>query len=44
MTQNKNQNILYTQTQIINMAVQCLNFFSKSGFKWIDPKEFYSNK
>ena len=27
--QNKNQNILYTQTEIIYMVIQCLNFFKK---------------
>ena len=27
MTQNKNQNILYTYMQIIYMVTQCLNFF-----------------
>ena len=27
MIQSKNQNILYTQTQIIYVAMQCLNFF-----------------
>ena len=26
MTQNKNQNILHTLTQINDMAMQCLNF------------------
>ena len=24
----------------VNMVMQCLKFLPKSGFKWIDPKEF----
>ena len=32
MTQNKNQNMLYTQTQIIYMVMQCTNFFQQ-----VDP-------
>ena len=30
MTQNKNQNVLYTSTQIIYMFMQCLNFFTQA--------------
>ena len=26
------------------MVIPCSNFFQISGFKWIDPKEFDSNK
>ena len=26
------------------MVMQSINFFSASGFKWIDPKEFDLNK
>ena len=44
MTQNKNQNILYTQTLIIYMVMLCLNFFPTDEFKWIDSKEFDLNK
>ena len=44
MTQSKNQNILYTQTQIIYMIMQCLSCVKKDEFKWIDPKEFDLNK
>ena len=29
MTQDKNQNILYTNTQIIYMVMQILNFFQQ---------------
>ena len=29
MTQNKNQNILYTQTQKIYLVMQCLNFLQQ---------------
>ena len=29
MTQNKEQNVLYTQMQIIYMLMQCLNFFQQ---------------
>ena len=29
MTQDKNQNILYTYTQIIYMVMQILNFFQQ---------------
>ena len=43
MTQNKKQNILYTQAQIIYMLMRCI-VSSKSSFKWIDPKEFDLNK
>ena len=42
--QTENRNILYTERQIINMAMQCLIFFPKSGQKWIDPKEFDLSK
>ena len=41
MTQNKNQNILYTQTRILYAMSK---FLSTSGFKWVDPKEFDLNK
>ena len=44
MTQNKNQNLLYTQTQINLYGYAMSNSFSTSGFKQIDPKNFDSNK
>ena len=44
MTQNNNQNMLYTWTRIIYIVMQCLNFLPISGFKWIDSKEFDLNK
>ena len=34
----KNQNMSYTQTQIICMVMQCLCFFPTNVFKWIDPR------
>ena len=30
MTQNKIQDILYAETQIIYMVMQCLNFFQQA--------------
>ena len=42
MTQNKNQNTFYTQAQIICYGM--FKFVPTSGFKWIYPKEFDSNK
>ena len=40
MTQNKNQNILYTYTRIIHTIITTvIRFLTRSGFKWIDPEE-----
>ena len=43
MNQNKNQKILFAKTQII-YGFAMSKFFLTSGFKWVDPKEFYLNK
>ena len=43
MTENENQNILYTQVQIIYMIILS-EFLPIGGFKWIGPKEFDLNK
>ena len=43
MTENKNQTILYTQTEIIYNETM-FKFPPAIGFKQIDPKEFDSNK
>ena len=42
MSQNKNQNILYNQTQIIHIVKS--KFLPTSEFKWIDSKSFNLNK
>ena len=42
VTQNKNQNILYTFVRIFFIVMICPNVFRR--FKWIDPKNFNSNK
>ena len=44
MTQNKNQNIIYTKTRVICMVMQCLNFFQQVDSNKINPKEFDLNK
>ena len=31
MTQNRNQSILYTLTQIVCMVMQCLTFFQQAA-------------
>ena len=41
MSQNKNQNILYNQTQIIHIVKS--KFLPTSEFKWIDSKSFNLN-
>ena len=41
MTQNKNQMMLYTQTQY---SYALSKFLLTGGFKWIDPKEINSKK
>ena len=44
MTQNKNQNILYTYDANNLYGYALSKFLSTSRFKWIDPKEFDLNK
>ena len=43
LTQSKNQNILYTETQT-TYGYAMSKFLPTSGFKWIDPKEFDLDK
>ena len=43
MTQSKNQNIVYLDANNL-YGYAMPKFFLRSGFKWIDPKEFDLNK
>ena len=43
MTQNNNQNIMYLDANNLHSYAMS-KFLSKSGFKWIDRKEFNLNE
>ena len=43
MTQNKNQNILYLDTNNVD-GYAMSKFLPTSALRWIDPKEFHLNK